>query len=417
MSTQISRRVFCATLGAAVTMAKSIAIARTSGKGFRIRTITAGVDLDDIADRAKIEKAIGFLKLARSRFEDAGYEVQTLRIATPPLATYLAGWHESAGEKAVVALDKFCSEHGVILNVGPVITDDRYDANFAPWAARMMQATASTSFTVFIASQSGGIHHQAIRTAAETIAGLSRAIPRGEGNFSFAATAFCPPGTPFFPAAYHDGDAAFAIGLESPGLLQAAFEDSRGLADAKEKLTERMNAALGQVENLALGISRDTSRKYIGIDSSPAPGPDASIGQAIETLTQAPFGGPSTLAACATITSVLKGLSVKTCGYSGLMLPVLEDRVLADRAAEGRYGVSELLLYSSVCGTGLDVVPLPGDIPVSTLAAIITDVAALSHKYSKPLSARLFPVPGKKAGDQVQFESPFLVDARVLSPG
>ena len=42
---------------------------------------------------------------------------------------------------------------------------------------------------------------------------------------------------------------------------------------------------------------------------------------------------------------------------AGLMLPVLEDPVLAKRAGEGRYGVQDLLLYSSVCGTGLDVVP------------------------------------------------------------
>lgn len=417
MSIQISRRAFCAALGAVVTMPKSVGFAKSSGKGFRVRTITAGIDLDDVNDRAKIETAIGFLNSARSRFEDAGYEVQTVRISTPPLSRFLPDWHESAGEKAVVALDRFCAENGVLLSVGPVITDDQYNGAFAPWAARMVQAAGNTNFTVFIASREHGIHHQTIRTAAEAIASLAKAIPRGEGNFHFAATASCPPGTPFFPAAYHDGDAAFSIGLELPPLLQATFEDAKGWRDAKEKLTQRMNFELGRVEDLALEISKSTSRKYIGIDTSPAPGPDASIGQAIETLMKAPFGSPSTLAACASITDVLKGLSIKTCGYSGLMLPVLEDRVLADRAAEGRYGVSELLLYSSVCGTGLDVVPLPGDVPTSTLAAMMTDVAALSHKYDKPLSARLFPVPGKQAGDEVQFESPFLMDARVMEPG
>src|SRR3989441_11886742 len=71
-------------------------------------------------------------------------------------------------------------------------------------------------------------------------------------------------------------------------------------------------------------------------------------------------------------------LRVKTCGYSGLMLPVLEDPVLARRATEGRYSVRDLLLYSTVCGTGLDVVPLPGDTPADRLAALIADVAALS---------------------------------------
>jgi uncharacterized protein (UPF0210 family) len=141
---------------------------------------------------------------------------------------------------------------------------------------------------------------------------------------------------------------------------------------------------------------------------------DASIGLAIETLTGEPFGSASTLAACTAVTDVLQSLEVQKCGYSGLMLPVLEDTVLAQRAVEGRYGVSELLLYSSVCGTGLDVVPLPGDTPPEALGRLVEDVAALAAKYRKPLSARLFPVPGKAAGETVHFENPHLTDAVVM---
>jgi uncharacterized protein (UPF0210 family) len=110
----------------------------------------------------------------------------------------------------------------------------------------------------------------------------------------------------------------------------------------------------------------------------------------------------------------MKSLSIKTCGYSGLMLPVLEDPVLAQRAAEGRYTVRELLLYSSVCGTGLDVVPLAGDTQAAELAALIRDVAALSTKLHKPLSARLFLIPGKKAGDHAEFDNPFLTSSVVM---
>jgi uncharacterized protein (UPF0210 family) len=96
------------------------------------------------------------------------------------------------------------------------------------------------------------------------------------------------------------------------------------------------------------------------------------------------------------------------------MLPVLEDPVLARRATEGRYGVQDLLLYSSVCGTGLDVVPLPGDTPVEVLARIIRDVATLSARLRKPLSARLFPIPGKAAGQVARFDDPYLTDCAVM---
>ena len=79
---------------------------------------------------------------------------------------------------------------------------------------------------------------------------------------------------------------------------------------------------------------------YLGIDPSPAPGKDRSIGAGIEALTQVPFGGASTLDACAALTGALKSLRLRTCGYAGLMLPVLEDPVLAKRASEGRYGTN-----------------------------------------------------------------------------
>jgi uncharacterized protein (UPF0210 family) len=96
------------------------------------------------------------------------------------------------------------------------------------------------------------------------------------------------------------------------------------------------------------------------------------------------------------------------------MLPVLEDPVLACRASEGRYDVRDLLLYSSVCGTGLDVVPIPGDTPVETLSRLVLDLAALSARWGKALSARLLLAPGKRAGDRVEFTDPRLTGCAVL---
>jgi uncharacterized protein (UPF0210 family) len=70
-----------------------------------------------------------------------------------------------------------------------------------------------------------------------------------------------------------------------------------------------------------------------------------------------------------------------------------------------------LLSYSAVCGTGLDTVPLPGDVTVEQLERIIGDMASLAVKWKKPLSARLMPVPGKQAGERTEFDDPFLVNA------
>ena len=77
-------------------------------------------------------------------------------------------------------------------------------------------------------------------------------------------------------------------------------------------------------------------------------------------------------------------------------------------------GVTDLLLASTVCGTGLDTVPLPGDVSEEALAGLIGEVATLAHQLAKPLTARLLPVPGKHAGEPTTFDFPFFANGRVL---
>lgn len=389
---------------------------------FKIRTITAGVNLKSTRDLATVESAITFLRRAKKKFDDAGYEIQTLRITTQPFPEYLAGRSRREALEDLKALDRAVAAKNVLLNIGPVIADDRYDPEFAAWAVQLVKETKNINFSVTVASAKG-VHAQTAHTAAEAIVALSRATPGGVGNFRFTASANCPPGIPFFPAGYHQGPPDFAIGLETPRLLKEAFESAaagegtmhgRNIDGAKMRLKAVLETEFAPIEKLAMALAREERRGYSGIDVSPAPSKDSSIGAAIEALTGRPFGSAGTLEACAAITDVLHNLNVKRCGYSGLMLPVLEDPVLAQRAAEGRYGVRELLLYSSVCGTGLDVVPLPGDTSAADLAALIRDVAALSTKLHKPLSARLFPIPGKKAGQRAEFNDPFLTNSVVM---
>jgi len=77
--------------------------------------------------------------------------------------------------------------------------------------------------------------------------------------------------------------------------------------------------------------------------------------------------------------------------------------------------VQDLLLYSAVCGTGLDTVPLPGDASSEALAAVLLDVATLAVRLGKPLTARLMPVPGKRAGDPTDFDFSFFANSRILA--
>jgi len=96
------------------------------------------------------------------------------------------------------------------------------------------------------------------------------------------------------------------------------------------------------------------------------------------------------------------------------MLPVLEDATLAARAADGNLTIKDLLLYSAVCGTGLDTIPLPGDATVEELTAVLLDLAVLALRLNKPLTARLMPIPGLQAGDPTHFDFPFFANSRVM---
>ena len=386
----------------------------SAAKPLRVRTITTGLELSPRGESPRLESALKFLAAAKRSFVNAGYEVQTLRIATNP---WLAG---ASGDRLQLldrlrVLDKVMAEHDVILGLGPVLTEDRADDSLAQWANDLIGTTGQILFSVVIASEERAVHNAGATVAAQITEALARTLPGGIGNFRFAAAANIPAGTPFFPVGWHRGPESIAIGVESASVVEQAFKGMQPGDDPTARLKQQLDAQLEPIEKLAREIAREHGRTYLGIDSSPAPGKDRSIAAAIEALTRAPFGSAGTLEACASITAALKTVSVTTCGYSGLMLPVLEDPLLAQRAGEGRFSVRDLLLYSSVCGTGLDVVPIPGDTSVPSMAALMRDVAAMSSRLRKPLSVRLFVVPGKKAGDMVRFTGEkYLTDSRVM---
>ena len=381
----------------------------------KIRALTAGVDLDSIDDLRPVERAIGLLARARTRLEREGFEVQLPRLALPPRLARLDAPARRASLAIVRRLDALAGAAGCVLSVGPVATDDDHAPGLAGWIAELTSATSHVFSSVVVASPEGGVHRQSARLAAEAMQAIAAATANGLGNFRFAAAAQIPAGTPFFPVAYHHGGPTIAAGLESAHLVHDAVLDAAHPRDVGRRLIDVLGPALMGVERVLDGISRDERVHYLGIDTSPAPLGAASIGAAIEALANAPFGDAGTLDACAMVTAAIKTLPVRACGYCGLMLPVLEDDVLAARAAEDRYGVRDLLLYSSVCGTGLDVVPIPGDTPTAALERLLLDVAALATRLDKPLSARLLLAPGLDAGDTTAFDNPYLVNSRVLA--
>jgi hypothetical protein len=76
---------------------------------------------------------------------------------------------------------------------------------------------------------------------------------------------------------------------------------------------------------------------------------------------------------------------------------------MIDAAAAGALSFDKLEAMTCVCSVGLDMIAVPGDTPASTIAAIITDEAAIGMINRKTTAVRLIPAPGKHVGDVVSF--------------
>ncbi|MFQ5926713.1 MAG: DUF711 family protein [Terriglobia bacterium] len=376
----------------------------------KIRTITAFVPLAAATAESTFREAAEFLRQAKRRFEAAGWEVQSLRLATPPMNVYLKDVPEAERLDFLLRLDRLGAELGLELSLGPAMVHGREDVATEDLVVELLKRSRVAHTSVDITSPTPFTTFQ----AATIIKRLGEVRNPEPPSFRFAALARCPPGIPFFPAAYARGERReFALGLQSAGFLAQAFvedADAGGWLQVQTEFTQQLK----RLEGVALAIAREQPWHYLGIDVSPAPLGDASIAAVIEGLAGQPIGGPGTLAAVAELTATLRQEPVRHTGFSGLMLPVLEDKILAERAAEGRLRLHTLLVYSAVSGTGLDVVPLAGDTTEKQIVQLLDDVAALANKFSKPLTARLLLVPGKEAGEMTEFNSPWLTNTRVL---
>ena len=126
------------------------------------------------------------------------------------------------------------------------------------------------------------------------------------------------------------------------------------------------------------------------------------------------LGKHGSLAAAAFLADTLDRGNWPRTGFNGLMLPLLEDSILAKRSIDQTLSIKDLLMFSAVCGTGLDTIPLPGNTSSQELEALLLDIAALASRLRKPLTVRAMPVPGKQAGDLTSFDFEYFANGRVL---
>jgi uncharacterized protein (UPF0210 family) len=383
----------------------------------KIRSITYFCNPTYPLDEKVLHAAGRFLSEAKSAYEADGYEVQTTRLATVPFPRLLGEEQLDHLPELVSQIEEVAQQQNIgYVSLGPALPE--FPSSYAVIPEGIF-VSKNVFFGGVMADKTRGLDLAAVRACAEVIVKCATIEPNGFANLQFAALANVNAGAPFFPAAYHDGDEpAFAIATESADLAVQAFANEQTFEEGRNVLISEVTKHGQAITRIAQSlITNYQSSKFLGIDFSLAPFPDDvhSLGNAVEKMGISKIGLHGSLAAAAILTEAVEQADFPHAGFSGFMQPILEDSILAKRAAEGALTIKDALLYSAVCGTGLDTIPLAGDTSVEQLVPLLLDLCALALRLDKPLTARLMPIPGKRAGDETNFDFAFFAPSRVMA--
>lgn len=399
----------------------------------RVRTVTAFVNLsaDEAQWQADLTQAKQQCDAVADAIEARGYQVQSIRIVSNPFGEYL---DVSSADSAQAGLQRI-AETLKAINTG------KRRIRFAVGEARNAQEVALLPQLIAAygdlcnacvnidLDEHGFLQTGLLAHSVQAIQQIARTTPRGEGNFNFTVNFNCAPGIPYFPASYHRGQhhGALVLGLETPDLMVAELQElqqqrlqldhAAWFTLAFERLSQTLNEHATAIQRCADGVKLAEGWHIAGMDTSAAPSKScASMVDVYQLLGVPCFGASGTVEASALLTRVFKSVNgVTQIGFSGLMLAVTEDQGLAQASLNDEFDIRALLTYSSVCGIGLDTVPVPGDSSAEQIAAVMRDTGTMAFRLNKPLTVRLFPVPGLKAGDTTAFESADLCNCAVLA--
>jgi uncharacterized protein (UPF0210 family) len=382
----------------------------------KIRSITFFLKPSLPFEPKEFQMVKNFFDQAIPLLNKSGYEVQTSRLATSPFSFWLMDSDWRSTTQRAIQLETTLLDIGIhYLSLGPALPHLIESYSIIP---EILSSTKNTFLSGIMTIPEKGISLPAVKACAQIIHAASTITLDGFTNLRFAALANAPAGTPFFPAAFHDDtEAGFAFATESADLTVEAFRSAGSLAEARQLLIQSIEAHAVRLAACGEKLAGMTGVAFKGIDFTPAPFPEIelSLGTALECLGVPALGRHGSLAAAAFLTSALDQAHYPRTGFNGLMLPDLEDATVAKRSMEGVLSIKDLLLFSAVCGTGLDTVPLPGDTNVEQLYALLLDVACLAQRLDKPLTARLMPIPGKQAGEPTDFDFAFFAPGKILA--
>ncbi len=398
----------------------------------KIRTITTFLSLSQEKStwQQEIVKASKFCAELSADFQNNGYTVQSVRIVTNPFGEYLnTNTIDNAKEDLnyITKLLDTPETSGIRIRFAIGEARTNHEIEMLPELIKEFGDLCNVCVNIPM-DEFNILDNALISSCVNTVKRISDITPRGEGNFNFTVNFNCDPLIPYFPASYHrkNIENCFVVGLETPDLLVSVLENfnqkttttnhNNLYKDYYEHMSHALQYHISYINNIIDQSPIDMPFHFSGFDSSAAPSKDcASMAAVYEAMGVEYFGASGTVEASSLLTKVFKSIQgVELVGFSGLMLALTEDTGLAQGTIKSNFDIRSLLTYSAVCGIGLDTVPIPGNTSIEKIAALMRDTGTMAYRLNKPLTVRLFPVPGLNAGDMTQFESSDLCNCMVL---
>ena len=406
-------------------------LAMVSEQNLDLRTITMGISLNSCADddldrmcekvyERIVRQAEHLVKVACDLEREYGIPIANKRVSVTPIAQIAACTNATDLSPLAHALDRAAEMLGIdflggfsaLVHKGMGDADRRLIASIP----EALATTTRVCSSVNVASTRAGINMDAVLLMAQTVLEAARRTTDIQcyGAAKLVVFANMVEDSPFMAGAVHGGgeaDAVINVGVSGPGVMAAALEELPHDANLMD-VAEKIKATAFKITRVGELMSREASRRLgvekgiVDLSLAPTPAAGDSVARILELIGVGECGGPGTTCALALLNDAVKKGGVMASssvgGLSGAFIPVSEDAGMIRAAQDGALSLEKLEAMTSVCSVGLDMIAIPGDVSVETIAGIIADEMAIGVINTKTTAVRVIPAIGYTEGDMLR---------------
>jgi len=396
-----------------------------------VRTITMGINLLDCASDSSekacqriydkiCRKAENLVRTGEDISHEFGIPIINKRVSVTPISMVAASGDSTDYTMYARALDRsaetigvnFIGGYSALVHKGFTDSDRRLITSIP----EALSTTNLVCSSVNLATSRTGINMDAVRLMGTIIKDLAEktAAQDAFGCAKLVVFANAPEDNPFMAGAFTgpgEPECVINVGVSGPGVVKTALESTRG--QDLERVAETIKRSAFKITRVGQLVAREASKRLgvpfgiIDLSLAPTPVVGDSIARILEEFGLETAGAWGTTAALAMLNDAVKKGGTMASSYvgglSGAFIPVSEDEGMIAAVELGALSLEKLEAMTSVCSVGIDMVAIPGDVPATTISAIIADEMAIGTFNNKTTAVRIIPVPGKTVGDKVHY--------------